>query len=400
MMEQVMVTGMGVVTALGTDVQANHQRLKLGQSGIGKARYFESVFVEDMPFAEVPLSNQELMERLKIGSNMGYTRTCLLAELAFEEAVHDAGLSPERLSHSDTAFISASTVGGMCLTDQLYADANLQSSGSSFLASYSGSAHAMKIIAKHRLTGFTNTINTACSSSANAIMLGARLIRSGRAKRAVVGGVDSLAKYTVNGFNALKILSSQPTKPFDQSRDGLNLGEGAGYLVLEAASVLADKRTYGVVAGYGNANDAHHASAMSEEAVGALRAMREALAVGQLTAPQIDYVNSHGTGTVNNDEVELHALQTLFGDLPHFNSTKSYTGHTLGASGAIEAIFSLLSLGHGEVYPSLHTEAPIAGIGTALVRGQSQALPLNWALSNSFGFGGNCTSILLGRARA
>jgi 3-oxoacyl-(acyl-carrier-protein) synthase len=173
-------------------------------------------------------------------------------------------------------------------------------------------------------------------------MLGARLIKSGRARRAIVGGVDSLAKYTVNGFNSLKILSDAPCKPFDEDRDGLNLGEGAAYLVLEAENVVGDKKIYAEVAGYGNANDAHHPSAMSDEATGAIRSMREAVESAGIGFDLIGYINAHGTGTQNNDGVELTGMAALFEKIPPFNSTKSYTGHTLGAAGAIEAVYSIL----------------------------------------------------------
>ena len=188
------------------------------------------------------------------------TRTDLLAFKAFKEAVESAGLSPEEISSPDTAFVSASTVGGMCLTDQLYKDSNLLTNDSEYLDSYSCSAHANRIVERYQIKGPVDVINTACSSSANALMHGARLIRSGRAKRAIVGGVDSLSKYTVNGFNSLQILSSDRCKPFDSERDGLNLGEGAAYLVLERADERKGKKASAQLVGYGNSNDAYHTS--------------------------------------------------------------------------------------------------------------------------------------------
>ncbi|WP_025761989.1 beta-ketoacyl-[acyl-carrier-protein] synthase family protein [Dyadobacter tibetensis] len=395
-MEGVLVTGMGIVTSLGLDVQSNLEGLRAGNSGIGQAQFFESIYTQTLPFAEVPISSDALSEMLE--KFQGHTRTCLLAEKAFREAILQAKLTARDLSSVDTAFVSASTVGGMCITDQLYADANLQSQGSSFLDSYSGSAHALRIIEAYKMSGYSNTLNTACSSSANAIMMGMRLIQSGRAKRAIVGGVDSLAKYTVNGFNALKILSSQPTRPFDLDRDGLNLGEGAAYLVLEAESEVEHKPIYGRVAGYGNANDAYHPSAMSDQAVGAQATMLGALRMAHIHPDQIDYINTHGTGTINNDAVELFAMQQVFHKLPYFSSTKSFTGHTLGASGAIEAIYCFLSLQHQEIYPNLHVRNPLPGSENALVTTLLHQPEMNWMLSNSFGFGGNCTSLLLGKA--
>ncbi|GGM85862.1 beta-ACP synthase [Dyadobacter beijingensis] len=393
-MGRVLVTGMGMISAIGNNVRENHESLRAGRSGIGKVAWFESLYASQLPFGEVRMSNEALKAAQGLESAEGYTRTCLLADKAFTEAITDAGLTLGQLSSLDTALISASTVGGMCLTDQLYEDANHKSEGSEYLESYGCSAHTLKLIKRYRIKGFTDTINTACSSSANAIMLGARLIRSGRVKRAIVGGVDSLAKYTVNGFNALKILSDAPCKPFDMNRNGLNLGEGAAYLVLEAEELTAGKKIYAEVAGFGNANDAHHPSAMSDEATGAIRCMHEAIRSAGITPGQIGYVNAHGTGTQNNDQVEFFGMGELFEVMPPYSSTKSFTGHTLGAAGAVEAIFSILGIANGELFPSLNVSEPINGSENAPVTAFQGNYTLNYVLSNSFGFGGNCTSLV------
>ncbi|KAA0988959.1 beta-ketoacyl-[acyl-carrier-protein] synthase family protein [Dyadobacter aurulentus] len=396
-MQKVLVTGMGMISAIGKNLSENHQSLRSGVTGIGKAVHFESQYASKLPFGECGISNDRLKEILGLEDSVGYTRTCLLASKAFEEAIEDAGLTARALSDPETALVSASTVGGMCLTDQLYEDANLKSSGSEYLDAYGCSAHTLKLIERYKIRGFTDTINTACSSSANAIMLGARLIRSGRAGRVIVGGVDSLAKYTVNGFNALKILSESACKPFDENRDGLNLGEGAAYLVLESEGNAAGKKVYAEVAGYGNANDAYHPSAMSDEATGAIRCMREAVAMAGVDPGEIGYVNAHGTGTNNNDDVELFGMKELFGQLPPFSSTKSFTGHTLGAAGAVEAIYSILSIYYSELYPSLNISNPMKAYASPLIKFEEKR-PVRYVLSNSFGFGGNCTSLLFRRA--
>ncbi|GLU56751.1 beta-ketoacyl-[acyl-carrier-protein] synthase family protein [Dyadobacter frigoris] len=394
---KVYVTGIGIISALGNDVKGNHAGLLSGEAGIGKAVHFGSYYTSVLPFGEVKLSNDELRNVLGLENEPGYTRTSLLAVKAFEEAVNDAALTGQEISSFDTALISASTVGGMCLTDQLYEDANLKSEGSEYLEAYGCGAHTLKLVEKYKINGFTDTINTACSSSANAIMMGARLIKSGRAKRVIVGGVDALAKYTVNGFNALKILSEFPCKPFDENRDGLNLGEAAAYLVLESEDLVGDKKIYAEIAGYGNSNDAHHPSAMSDEAVGAIISMKEAIKSAGISVSEIDYINAHGTGTPNNDKVELTGISKLFEKVPPFNSTKSYTGHTLGASGAVEAIFSIFSIQYSEIYPSLHIETNMKEYDLKPVIEFQTGIPVRYVLSNSFGFGGNCTSLVLGR---
>lgn len=393
-MTKVFVTGMGIISSIGKNVMENRLSLQQGRSGIAKAQYFESSYAKTLPFGEVKADNHWLSEKAGVTGQKGFTRTCLLAFIAFEEAITDAGLTTEELTAYDTALISASTVGGMCLTDQLYSDANLQSNGSEYLEAYGCGAHTLKLAEKYGIRGFTDTINTACSSSANAIMLGARLIKSGRCKRVIVGGVDSLAKYTVNGFNALKILSSTNCRPFDVNRKGLNLGEAAAYLVLEAEDVATDKRKYATVLGYGNANDAYHPSAMSDEAVGAIRCMQEALTTAGITPSQIDYVNAHGTGTENNDSTELFGLKVVFGKVPPYNSTKSYTGHTLGAAGAVEAVFSIQSMINSELYASLYVDNPIGVFSEAPLSEYLSETNVKYVLSNSFGFGGNCTSLV------
>lgn len=393
-MGRVLVTGMGMISAIGNNVAENHESLRNGRSGIGNVAHFESLYASQLPFGEVKLSNDDLKALQQLEVATGYTRTCLLADKAFTEALADAALTPGQVSSLDTALISASTVGGMCLTDQLYEDANRKSQGSEYLESYGCSAHTLKLIKRYRIRGFTDTINTACSSSANAIMLGARLIRSGRVKRAIVGGVDSLAKYTVNGFNALKILSGSPCKPFDINRDGLNLGEGAAYLVLEAEELAVGKQAYAEIAGFGNGNDAHHPSAMSDEATGAIRCMREAIRSAGIDPSRIGYVNAHGTGTQNNDQVEFFGMGKLFDVMPPYSSTKSFTGHTLGAAGAVEAIYSILGIVHSELFPGLNIAEPIGGTDNAPVSEWKSNFSLNYVLSNSFGFGGNCTSLV------
>ncbi|MCF2447492.1 beta-ketoacyl-[acyl-carrier-protein] synthase family protein [Dyadobacter sp. CY345] len=394
---RVFVTGMGIISALGDDVQKNHDSLVNSRAGIRKAVHFKSHYASLLPFGEIEMSNENIKEILNLKEEPGYTRTCLLAAKAFDEAVVDSGITSADLSSFDTAFISASTVGGMCLTDQLYEDANQKSEGSEYLESYGPGSHTLKLVERYNINGFTDTINTACSSSANAIMLGARLIKSGRATRSVVGGVDALAKYTVNGFNALKILSENPCKPFDENRDGLNLGEAAAYLVLESEEVVGDKKVYAEILGYGNSNDAHHPSAMSDDAVGAIRSMREAIETAGIGAERIDYVNAHGTGTPNNDSVELTGMTKVFERVPLFSSTKSFTGHTLAAAGVVEAIFSILSINHSEIYPSLHIETDMVDFEDFPVRRYRSGVQVNYVLSNSFGFGGNCTSLVFGK---
>ena len=284
----------------------------------------------------------------------------------------------------------------MCYTDELYSDANLKAVPSNYVRSYEGSDHTLRITKMFEIGGIIDTINTACSSSANAIYLGARLIQTGRADRVIVGGSDSIAKYTVNGFNSLMILSDQACKPFDENRSGLSLGEGAAYLVLESEDSACNKPKIAELTGFGNSNDAFHPSTISDNAIGPILSMELALKMAEINPNLIDYINAHGTGTVNNDITETYALNTVFQKVPPYNSTKSYTGHTLAAAGSLEAILSILSLKNNELYPSLRCEMPIKTQVSKPISEFEKRELIN-VMSNSFGFGGNCISLIFSK---
>jgi 3-oxoacyl-(acyl-carrier-protein) synthase len=393
-MQKVFVTGMGVISAIGNNTAENLDCLRSGKTGIGPAKYVKSNYGKTHPFAEVKLSTEELENGLTLKTTKGLTRTDYIAFTALKEALLNSKLTSEEISSENTAFISASTIGGMCLTDQLYEDANLISSGSEFVESYPGSTHTLKIAREYELSGIVDAINTACSSSANAIMLGAKLIKSGRAKRAIVGGVDSIGKFSINGFNSLQIMSDIHCAPFDANRKGLNLGEGGAYLILESEDVVGDKKTYAEILGYGNSNDAFHPSSLSEDAVGVVECISRALKSANINSDEIDYINTHGTATGNNDMTELTGINKVFNGFPPFNSTKSYTGHTLAAAGAIEAVYSILSINNNELYPSLNCNTPIEPFNVFPIK-EYKSTEIKTVLSNSFGFGGNCSSLII-----
>tara|TARA_B110000037_G_scaffold210660_1_gene261247 strand:+ start:1135 stop:2337 length:1203 start_codon:yes stop_codon:yes gene_type:complete len=396
-MSKIIVTGIGAISAIGNNVAQIHKNLQSSKTGIGKAQFFKSKYVSDLPFGEINLTNDAIrLEFESIENPASLTRTDLLAFKAFQEAIEDAQLSKKDISSIETAFISSSTVGGMSETEHFYEDSNLKNvKASNFVSSYNSNTHLLKIIKHYNIKGTTTCINTACSSSANAIMLGAKLIKAGIVKRAIVGGVDSLSKYTVNGFNALQILSNKPCMPFDNERTGLTLGEGAGYLVLEAADNCLTKTNYAVIAGYGNSNDAFHASSISSDAKGIVHSIKNALSSAGISSKEVDYINTHGTATLNNDSAETFGISELFEGFPPFNSTKSYTGHTLAAAGALEAIFSILSLNNNELYKSLNVNTPIEPYNKFPIKEYQQVANLKTVLSNSFGFAGNCTSLII-----
>ncbi|RYY27721.1 MAG: beta-ketoacyl-[acyl-carrier-protein] synthase family protein [Chitinophagaceae bacterium] len=395
-MNDIVVTGIGIISAIGSSVNENREALIKGHCGISTLENFPSRFSGILPCGEIKISTKELKQNLN-ALQPGVTRTDLLCLHAFRQAIADAGLTDGDLESSETAFINGNTVGGMCLTDELYHDANNQEEGSEYISSYDCSAVTLYIQSIYKMHGIANTINTACSSSANAIMFGARLIQNGLAQRAIVGGVDSLAKFTLNGFNSLHILAPQICKPFDKDRQGLNLGEGAAFLVLEKREAAAGKNIYAKLSGYSNSNDAYHPSSLSPSGEGPYQAMKHALGSAALKPEEISFINTHGTGTENNDEVESKAMIRIFNDVPTFSSTKSNIGHTLGAAGAIEAVYSILNLKHQELYPSLNFSEPQTDTGLIPLREYKKA-DLKHIMSNSFGFGGNCSSLIFSKA--
>ena len=245
-----------------------------------------------------------------------------------------------------------------------------------------------------RLRGPCITIATACSSSAKVFAQAARLIQSGMADAALVGGVDTLCGSVLFGFNALQLVSPDPCQPFDANRVGLSLGEAGGFAVLERP----DENDCDLqLIGYGESSDAHHMSAPHPEGVGARLAMRDALARAGIDAGDVGYLNLHGTATPANDTVEAHAVASMFPAGLHASSTKGWTGHTLGAAGIVESVIALLALEHGELPGTLNSRQRDPACGPQ-IRFDNAQRQIQYAMNNSFGFGGNNASLVFGRA--
>ena len=339
-----------------------------------------------------------MRKHLNINDKTITTRTALMGMMALDEALKDARLTPDMLP--EVGFISGTTVGGMDMSEQYYLDYISNDNHKEYIAVHDcGSCSEMT--AEHfGKFAFITTLSTACSSAANAIILGANMLRHGEADIVVVGGSECITKFHLNGFNSLMILDTKPCRPFDATRAGLNLGEGAAYLVLETEESAKHRgvKAQAILSGYGNACDAFHQTASSPDGEGAYRAMKEALELADIQPDKIDYINAHGTGTPNNDLSESHAVMRLFGDnMPPMSSTKPFTGHTTSASGSIEAVFCILALQHGFVPANLNWSQPMDD-GIVPVH-QSVRKELNHVLCNAFGFGGNDSSLLISRAK-
>lgn len=394
-MAKVLVSGMGIVSSIGLGVDENLAHLKSAKTGIQKQHFLKSEH-SDYVLGEVKHTTKSLIERCGL-SDQDHSRTIAIGALAAKESVKMARLSTSDLQ--ETVFISATTVAGMDRTEKAYK--NFQDNGviESEVYRHHPCQDSTDTIAKHlKIGGLKFTISTACSSSANAIMQGARMIKSGLCEIAIVGGTDAMSLFTFNGFRSLQILDQEWCRPFDITRVGLNLGEGAAYLVLESEASIARRQAkpIGAVSGYGNANDAFHQTASSPEGDGATLAMQTALNIADLAPDEINYVNAHGTATQINDSSESNAFKRVFGaDVPLYSSTKAYTGHTLAAAGSIEAVFSVLSLQEQCVFPSLNCKQPIEDIAPPVREVKSATI--NHVLSNSLGFGGNSSTIILSK---
>lgn len=397
MPERVYVTGIGMISAIGSDVHETLASLLSGRSGIGAITMLDTIHKGKIPVAEVKRSTGELLEATGNRGMKNLTRTSLLGMIAAREAAGSAGI--EDMNACPTGLISATTVGGMDRSEQFYYSFlhdNMKGRLMDVVNHDCGDS-SERIAAFIGIKKFVTTISTACSSSANAIMFGSELIKSGKFDRIIAGGTDALTKFTINGFNTLMILDRQGCRPFDENRAGLTIGEGAAFVVLESGRCAekGKKQPLCELSGYGNANDAYHQTASSPEGTGAFLAMQEALLTSGLRTEQIDYINVHGTGTENNDLSEGIALEKLFsGKVPPFSSTKSFTGHTLGAAGSIEAVISILAINNGLILPNLNFSTPMKELNirpaTKLVRDAK----VSNVLSNSFGFGGNNSSLI------
>ena len=398
MAERIVITAMGICSALGDNLEEHLTGLLSGQSGLSIVENVSTLHRDHIRVGELKHTNDFLAQQLGLPVVNHYSRTGLLGIWALKEAIAQAGLTPTEVAQ--LSMVMASSVGGMDMTERYFYEYTTQEVLRRYIPYHNIGEVTGQIADYFGIKGYVTSVSTACSSSANAILTAANLLRTGRAQRIAVGGADALSVFTINGFNSLMILSDTDCTPFDAHRKGLNLGEAGAFLIMEReTTALAEGRTIiGVLSGWGNANDAYHQTASSEEGEGAFLAMQQALAISGLTPTDIDYVNAHGTATVNNDLSESRALMRIFGEeVPDFSSTKPFTGHTLAVASAVEAIFSLLAIQEGAVWANLNWQTPMPEVP---LRPQTtlKRKPIKHVLSNSFGFGGNCSTLIFSKA--
>jgi len=415
---RVVVTGLGMVSPLGVGTERTWQRLLAGQSGVRRIEHFN---VDDLPAkiaGQVPRGEgPDEYDPLRVASAKEQRRMddfMLFGLLAAEEALSDAEwLSPPDAERERTGVLLGSGIGGIRSIAENAV--KLEQGGPRRVSPYfiPGSLvnEASGVVSiKHGLRGPNHAVVTACATGAHALGDAARLIALGDADVMVAGGTEAATcRLTVAGFAIMRALSTgfndRPTeasRPWDRARDGFVLGEGAGVVVLEEREHARARgaRIHGELLGYGLSGDAHHVSAPEPTGDGARRAMAAALGRAGLDPSAIGYVNAHATSTPVGDPVEIEAIHRLFGaHAPGLlmSSTKSATGHLLGAAGAVEAIVTLLALRDGVVPPTLNLEEPDVATEIDLVPREARQRPLRYGLSNSFGFGGTNAALVFGK---
>jgi 3-oxoacyl-[acyl-carrier-protein] synthase-1 len=385
------ITGFGIISGIGCGEEETFSALRQKRSAIGEISFLETA-LKSHPVAEVKMCNKDLARLTSFPENNIYSRTFLLGMIAAQQAMQMAGLK------SSQGIFGATTIGGLDLNERYYKQlmGNCKPLLKKEIVPLLECADATERIADHfGIRSNVTTMSTACSSSANAIMTGARMIRNGLVNSILVGGMDALSRFSINGFNSLEILSPTGCRPFDQQRNGVTLGEGAAFLVLESEKSAAGKKIYGEIAGYANRNEAFHQTAPLPDGTGVAMTIQHALEVAGIQPKDIDYINAHGTGTQVNDLSEGMGIEMIFGEnVPPVSSTKAYTGHTLAAAGAIEAVLCLLSIKEQTLLPNLGLENVMEELSFIPEREMKKAR-INYALSNSLGFGGANTVLII-----
>jgi 3-oxoacyl-[acyl-carrier-protein] synthase II len=416
-MRRVVVTGMGMVTPLGDGVDSNWRRLMAAESGIRAIQAFDTSDLATKIAGEVPVGdtanghfNADAYVAPKDQRKLDKFLVFSLA--AAQQAVADSGWEPQDdEGRNRTGVMVGAGIGGLQTiyeTSLILKERGPRRVSPFFIPSALINLASGQISIRYGFRGPNHAVVTACATGAHAVGDAARLIQLDDADVMVAGGAEAaICRIGIAGFNACKALSThfndtpaQASRPWDRKRDGFVMGEGAGCVVLEEYEHAKARgaRIYAEIVGYGLSGDAYHITAPAEDGDGAVRAMKAALKRAGLAADEIDYVNAHGTSTMA-DVIELGAVKRTFGDAAYklsMSSTKSATGHLLGAAGAIEAIYAIKAILDQAVPPTLNLDDPDEGCDIDLVPKEAKQRTVRYALSNSFGFGGTNASLIFG----
>jgi 3-oxoacyl-[acyl-carrier-protein] synthase II len=417
-MRRVVITGLGLITPLADGVEKTWERLLAGQSGAGPITRFDpegfaTTYACEVPYGDGTDGTFNPDKYMHPKDQRKIDTFILFAMAAATQAVEDSGWMPENTADLErTGVLTGSGIGGLqsiAETAIMMKEKGPRRVSPFFVPGALINLISGQIAIKYGFKGPNHAVVTACSTGAHAIGDATQLIKTGRADVMVAGGAEAtICEIGIAGFNACKALSTKrpddPTKasrPYDADRDGFVMGEGAGMVVLEEYEHAKARGAtiYAEVLGYGLTGDAHHITAPSETGEGGERSMRMALDDAGLQASDIDYINAHGTSTMA-DTIELGAVERLMGDAANkvtMSSTKSATGHLLGAAGAIEAIFSVLAIRDQVAPPTINLDNPAVETIIDLAANKKVEREINIALSNSFGFGGTNASVLFGK---
>ena len=418
-MRRVVVTGLGMVTPLGVGVDHNWSQIIAGETGIGRITGFEVDDLACQIAGQVPGADQpgglDMDAFIEPREQRKQDRFIQLGIVAAQLAVEDSGWKPEdRESQNRTGVMIGSGIGGLetiVQTDQLMNERGPRRITPFFIPSALINLVSGHVSIKYGFRGPNHAVVTACSTGAHAIGDAARMVALDDAEVMVAGGAEAaVCRIGMAGFAAARALSTgyndapeKASRPWDTGRDGFVMGEGAGVVVLEELEHARARSAtiYGEIKGYGMSGDAYHITAPAEDGDGGFRAMEAALKRAGLAASEIDYVNAHGTSTPLGDLIEAGAVRRLLGDAVgsvSMSSTKSATGHLLGAAGAIEAIYSIKAVQTGDLPPTLNLEDPEEAVADFdLVPLKSLKREVRNAMSNSFGFGGTNASLIIGQ---
>ncbi len=397
---KVVITGLGIITSIGKSVAEFGEGLLAGTCGIGPISLFDTSGFPITRAAQV--KNCDLKDTLDEREAKRMSRCDLLGLMAAREAMADAGLDPTKVGGSDIGIVLGGGAGGMLSWEKYRRSlwSGKIRTRPSLLFSCACCSLTDLIANRYRLTGPRATVATACSSSSTSIGMAFDLIRARVHEIVITGGSEALSEVTFAGFNALRLMDPADCRPFDKNRKGLSLGEGAAILVLEnyESARRRGAAIYAEMLGYATNSDAFHMTSPDPEAMGMSRVMAMALERSGVDANEVDYLNAHGTGTKTNDPLETKAIKRTFGEKCArrlaVSSTKSMVGHCLGAGGAIEATATILALCEQVVPPTVHLEEPDPECDLDYVPGKSRPLAIRIAMSNSFAFGGNNTSLI------
>jgi 3-oxoacyl-[acyl-carrier-protein] synthase II len=389
---------MGIFCSIGRNAKEFLQSLKEGRSGIGPITLFDTSKYPSKIGAEIrDYRPEDFFEKKDVKR---LSRTDQFALIAAKEALKDSGINS--CDPEEVGICLGAGAGGMFEAEAYHREILLKGkSKSSLILPFIPSFTTNRIAKRFHFSGPMATITTACSSSATSIGYGADLIRSGKAKAVLCGGSDALSELTFGGFNSLRVMDPSPCKPFDKKRAGMSLGEGAAILVLEELDEALKRgaKVYAEFPGYGIGGEAYHITAPEPTGIMEARIMEEALKESGIKPSEVDYINAHGTGTPLNDKVETLSIKRAFGEracsIP-VSSIKSMVGHCLGSAGTIEAVASILSIVDGFVPPTVNHQEGDEACDLDYVPGKSREVNVKVVLSNSFAFGGNCTTLVFG----